>query len=69
VTVDSVDINATIERVKKLLQDEKDLSPAMVASLEMLLLVVTLLVGKLGLNSRNSSKPPSSDPNREKTIL
>jgi len=66
VTVDSVDINATIGRVKKLLQDEKDLSPAMVASVEMLLLVVTLLVGKLGLNSRNSSKPPSSDPNREK---
>tara|TARA_R110001599_G_scaffold353749_1_gene596318 strand:- start:9728 stop:11185 length:1458 start_codon:yes stop_codon:yes gene_type:complete len=66
VTVDSVDINATIERVKKLLQEEKDLSPAMVASVEMLLLVVTLLVGRLGLNSRNSSKPPSSDPNRGK---
>ena len=65
-TVDSVDINAAIERVNQLLQEEKDLSPAMVASIEILLLVVTLLVSRLVLNSRNNSKPPSSNPNREK---
>jgi len=32
----------------------------------MLILVVKLLVERTGLNSKNSSKPPSSDPNRNK---
>ena len=34
--------------------------------IELLALVITLLVGRLNLNSSNSSKPPSSDPNRNK---
>lgn len=34
--------------------------------IEMLLMIITLLAGKLGLNSQNSSKPPSTDPNRKK---
>jgi transposase len=34
--------------------------------LEVLVLIVTLMADRLNLNSRNSSKPPSSDPNREK---
>ncbi len=35
--------------------------------IELLMLIVTLLLNRLGLNSRNSSKPPSTDPNREKS--
>ena len=35
-------------------------------SLEMLLLLVSILAGRLSLDSSNSSKPPSSDPNRKK---
>ena len=33
---------------------------------EILILVITLLANRLNLNSTNSSKPPSSDPNRKK---
>ena len=33
----------------------------------MLLLVIKLLLNKAGLNSRNSSTPPSKDSNRDKT--
>jgi hypothetical protein len=33
---------------------------------ELLVLLITLLVGRLNRNSRNSSKPPSSDPNRKR---
>ncbi len=33
----------------------------------MLLLLVALLLNRTTLNSKNSSKPPSSDPNREKS--
>ena len=32
--------------------------------IELLVVVIKLFAAKLGLNSRNSSKPPSSDPNR-----
>jgi transposase len=65
-TINNIDVKATIERVKGLLAAEKDLSPALAASLEVLLLLVSLLVDRLGLNSKNSSKPPSTDPNRAK---
>jgi transposase len=65
-TIQNIDVEATIDRVKKLIAEEKEMSPALKASLEVLLLLVPLLVNKLGLNSKNSSKPPSMDPNRQK---
>lgn len=65
-TINNIDVDATIEQVKTLLAQEKDLSPAVKSSLEVLLLLVTLLANRFGLNSKNSSKPPSADPNREK---
>ena len=34
--------------------------------MELLLLLVTLLLNRITLNSKNSSKPPSTDPNRKK---
>ncbi|MFQ5688549.1 MAG: IS66 family transposase [Candidatus Scalindua sp.] len=65
-TIQNIDIDATLEKVKALLVEEKELSPAMRSMVELLVLLITLLVGRLNLNSRNSSKPPSSDPNRKK---
>jgi transposase len=65
-TVSNIDVEATIERVKSLIAEEKDLSPALKSSLEVLLLLVTILANRFGLNSKNSSKPPSADPNRPK---
>jgi transposase len=65
-TIQNISVEATIERVKTLLAEEKEMSPALKASLDVLLLLVPLLVNKLGLNSTNSSKPPSMDPNRQK---
>lgn len=53
--------------IKELLVDDESLSPAIRASLETLLLLVTILLARLGLNSKNSSKPPSADPNRTKS--
>jgi transposase len=63
---DSIDIQKTIQKVETLLAQSNDLPPALETSINMLLLVVKLLVDRTGLNSRNSSKPPSSDPNRDK---
>jgi transposase len=65
-TIDNIPVERTLEQVKQQIEEEKDLSPALRASLELLLSLVTLLLNRLGLNSRNSSRPPSSDPNRKK---
>lgn len=65
-TLDNVDVDATIERAEALLKAEKNLSPALRSAMEVVLLLVSLLVKRLNLNSKNSSKPPSSDPDREK---
>ena len=65
-TDSSIDINQTIDEVKSLLADDDNISPALRASIKMLIVVVSLLTDKVGLNSRNSSKPPSTDPNRAK---
>ena len=60
-TVDNINVEATIKKVQELLAQEPNLSPALRSTLDVLLLVVQLLANRLGLNSRNSSKPPSTD--------
>lgn len=55
-----------LARLRQQLDGEKELSPALRATIEMLLVVVSLLVNHLGLNSRNSSTPPSRDPHRQR---
>jgi len=65
-TINPGNVQDLIQKVKKQIEEEQDLSPALKSSLEMLLVVVTLLAQRLGLNSKNSSTPPSVDPNREK---
>jgi len=65
-TIENLDISATLERVDKQLENDKDISETTRSLIEVLVLIVTLLVNRLGLNSRNSSKPPSADRNRKK---
>lgn len=65
-TIENIDVDATLKKVEKLLSEEKGLSPAMRSMVELLVLLITLLVGRLNRNSRNSSKSPASDPNRRK---
>jgi len=67
-TVENVNIEASIQSAKALIAKEKNLSPALKVALDVLLLLVTILANRLGLNSKNSSKPPSTDPNREKKL-
>ncbi len=65
-TIENIDVDATLQKVEKLLSEEKGLSPAVRSMIELLVLLITLLAGRLNRNSRNSSKPPSSDPNRKR---
>lgn len=66
-TVDDIDVDATVQKVKDLLAREKGLSPALKMAMDVLLLLVAALLNRLNLNSKNSSKPPSTDPNRKRT--
>ncbi len=64
--VENIDVTSSIENAKKQIADDKTLSSSMKATFELLILIITLLVNRLGINSSNSSKPPSQDPNRNK---
>jgi transposase len=65
-TVDKIDVEATIKKVQQLLAEEAQLSVALRAALEVLLVLVQLLANRLNLNSRNSSKPDNSDDKQGK---
>lgn len=60
-TVDNIDVEAAIKKAQELLDREPSLSPALRCALDVLIVLVQLLTNRLGLNSRNSSKPPSTD--------
>jgi transposase len=62
-----INITEVVERTKAQLQNDADASPALKASIELILLVVVLLAQRLGLNSQNSSIPPFKDSNRNKS--
>ena len=62
-----INIIGTIKNVKYQVKLEKDLSPTLKSLIELLLVIISLLTHKLGLNSSNSSIPPSQDTNRKKT--
>ncbi len=65
-TIEGVDIQQTITSIRQQLDTDHSVSPALRASIDLLILVVTLLANRLGLNSQNSHTPPSADPHREK---
>lgn len=65
-TVENIRIEESIERVRHLLSLERDISPALKAAIEVIILALTLVCKRLGLDSSNSSKPPSQDANRKK---
>ena len=67
-SVEGIDIRLALDNVRAQLDQDELISPAMRASIDMLILVVSLLTNRFNLNSRNSSKPPASDPNRVKSL-
>ncbi|MHB1426655.1 MAG: IS66 family transposase [Gemmataceae bacterium] len=63
-TVGKINVTEALKNAEKVIREDKSLSPQARAMMELLVLVITLLAQKLGLNSSNSSKPPSQDPKR-----
>lgn len=62
--IENLDVNETLEKARRLLKEDGQVSPAIAAIMEVLILLVTLMANRLGRNSKNSHKPPSQDPNR-----
>ena len=64
--LDNINISEIVEKTKTQLKEDTNITPALKISLEFILMVVVLLAERLGLRSKNSSIPPSKDPNRKK---
>ena len=64
--LETTNITALLEEAESLLKAESGISPAFATSMKLILVVMKLLIDRLGLNSSNSSIPPSQDPNRKK---
>ena len=62
--VEHINIEEALEKVGRLLKEEKNISPALRAAIEVVMLLVSIMASRMGRNSRNSHKPPSQDPNR-----
>jgi transposase len=65
-TIGKINVEQAIAKANDLLQKEKNISPSLRSAIEILLLLISLLLQRKGLNSRNSSKPPSDDKNRKR---
>ncbi len=64
--IENIDIEATIQKAQSIIRDDEQMSAATKSMFEIMILIITLLANRLNLNSTNSSKPPSGDPNRKK---
>ena len=64
--IENIDIETTLQRISKTLEEDKTISNSIRVLLHTVLILINLLLNRVGLTSKNSSKPPSSDPNRKK---
>jgi hypothetical protein len=67
-SIGNIDITKAIEDARSALEADSSISKETRAIMNILIIVVSLLSEKLGLNSSNSSKPPSNDPFRKKNV-
>ena len=66
-TLAQIDINKELIKINKQIAMHTDLSPEFQSSLKLMILIITLLINKLGLNSQNSNLPPSKDNFRSRS--
>jgi transposase len=65
--IEDINITETIAQARKMLKDNKQVPAEFAALFSILLTVLEVLLSRLNKNSKNSSIPPSQDPNRQKT--
>ncbi|MCD6009890.1 IS66 family transposase, partial [Halomonas sp. IOP_31] len=65
-TISDINVDEALERVRQQLKEDRTVSPSLRAAIDVLMLLVKLMADRLATGSRNSSKPPSQDPNRQR---
>jgi len=65
--IENINVTETIAQARKLLKDKTKVSAEFSVLFSIILDLFEVLLGRLSKNSKNSSIPPSQDPNREKT--
>ena len=65
-TISDINVDEALERVRQQLKEDHTVSPSLRAAIDVLMLLVKLMADRLATSSRNSSKPPSQDPNRQR---
>ena len=65
-TLNKISIAEAMNNAKNALANDKTISLATKLAMELLITLMSILVDRLHLNSSNSSKPPSLDPDRKK---
>jgi len=60
-TVGHINVKETIERIKKEISSDQSISPALISSIELLIVVIQMLLDRQSMNSTNSSLAPSGD--------
>jgi len=63
--IGDINVKEAIKKIEEAMT-RKDVPSDLKAVMEIMLLLIKLLLQRLGINSKNSSKPPSQDPNRTK---
>ena len=66
-TAEKINVTELIENIQKLLDSDKSLTPLLKKILKTAITALGALANRVAKNSKNSSIPPSQDPNREKT--
>ena len=64
--LENINVTETIAQAREMLKDSKKVPTEFVALFSILLTVLEILLARLNKNSKNSSIPPSQDPNRTK---
>lgn len=67
-TISDINVDEALERVRQQLKEDRTVSPSLRAAIDVLMLLVKLMADRLATSSRNSSKPPSQDPNRQRRL-
>ena len=62
----SIDVSGSIASAKEHLASDSSLSHSTKSLMNLLIVIIELLMSRFGANSKNSSVPPSQDPNGEK---
>jgi transposase len=65
-TLNKINVTDTINQARKMLKDNPKIPSEFAAVVLVLLTLLEVLLMRFGKNSKNSSIPPSQDPNRDK---